>query len=75
MHYYLSSGELIMEEFPWIVISDAIYNDMEKTEKLLDKTVENMNADQITEVSIEQAKLKDPTTCQFTAGMRIRFWP
>jgi len=42
-------GELIMEEFPWIVISDAIYNDMEKTEKLLDKTVENMNADQITE--------------------------
>ena len=42
-----------MEEFPWIVISDAIYNDVEKTEKLLDKTVENMNADQITEVSME----------------------
>jgi len=42
-------GEVIMKEKPWIVIPDAIFNDTEKTDRLLDKAVSNMNSTQIEE--------------------------
>lgn len=56
-------GEVIMTEYPWIVVPDAVFQDTEKTEKMIDKAVERMNADQIAEfLSLTDCRNPDDPT-------------